>query len=296
MNQVTQYILGIYQINMIIRDTVSYVAPRKEQSFSKEIYEHRGRSLELLTAEGSPFAHFVSINKEKADKLVENINEFKKEMYSPESRVFRVVGEGIEVDDKMHHRVYEMAIGIYQTLLDVLGGYIKYAKDNDQLELRIEELVAADEYFFRSLSYFALINDIFKLFKEFSDAMQQHKGEPNPIAKFINEDINKMVQLIDVYKRQGMNGAYTIVDGQIRDEHFLDFPIEKMLYDLNALFPILGTMLISQKYPLLISTPPIGKFIQFFYNVYYFLQGRYAEEMCIRDSLRGIREAWWRCF
>lgn len=78
MNQVTQYILGIYQINMIIRDTVSYVAPRKEQSFSKEIYEHRGRSLELLTAEGSPFAHFVSINKEKADKLVENINEFKK--------------------------------------------------------------------------------------------------------------------------------------------------------------------------------------------------------------------------
>jgi hypothetical protein len=96
----------------------------------------------------------------------------------------------------MHHRVYEMAIGIYQTLLDVLGGYIKYAKDNDQLELRIEELVAADEYFFRSLSYFALINDIFKLFKEFSDAMQQHKGEPNPIAKFINEDINKMVQLI----------------------------------------------------------------------------------------------------
>jgi len=196
MNQVTQYILGIYQINMIIRDTVSYVAPRKEQSFSKEIYEHRGRSLELLTAEGSPFAHFVSINKEKADKLVENINEFKKEMYSPESRVFRVVGEGIEVDDKMHHRVYEMAIGIYQTLLDVLGGYIKYAKDNDQLELRIEELVAADEYFFRSLSYFALINDIFKLFKEFSDAMQQHKGEPNPIAKFINEDINKMVQLI----------------------------------------------------------------------------------------------------
>lgn len=76
----------------------------------------------------------------------------------------------------------------------------------------------------------------------------------------------------------GMNGAYTIVDGQIRDEHFLDFPIEKMLYDLNALFPILGTMLISQKYPLLISTPPIGKFIQFFYNVYYFLQGRYAED------------------
>ncbi len=196
MNTVSQYILGIYQINMIIRDTVSYVAPRKEQAFSKEIYEHRARSLELLTAEGSPFAHFVSINKDKAEKLVENINEFKQEMYSPESRIFRVVGDNVEVDDKMHHRVYEMSVGIYQTLLDVLTGYLKYAKDNNQLELRIDELIHADEYFFRSLAYFALINDIFKLFKEFSDAMHQHKGEPNPIAKFINEDINKMVQLI----------------------------------------------------------------------------------------------------
>ncbi len=196
MNTVTQYILGIYQLNMIIRDTVTYVAPRKDQKFSKEIYEHRARSFELLTAEGSPFAHFISINQEKAEKLVQNIEEFKKEMYSPESRIFKVVGDEVEVDHKMHYRVYEMSVGIYQTLLDVLIGYLKYAKDNKQLEHRIDELISADEYYFRSLAYFAIINDVFKLFKEFSDVMHQHKGEPNPVAKFINEDINKMVQLI----------------------------------------------------------------------------------------------------
>lgn len=196
MNQVTQYILGLYQISMIIRDTLSYVAPRKETAFSKEIYDHRAHSLEILTADGSPFAHFVSINEEKAKKLQENINEFKTEMYSSESRIFKVVGDSIEVDDKMHFRVFEMSVGIYQTLLDILHGYLKFAADNNNLELGIDELINADEYFFRSLAYFSLTNDIFNLFKEFSMAMQEHKGEPNPVAKFINEDINKMIHLI----------------------------------------------------------------------------------------------------
>lgn len=76
----------------------------------------------------------------------------------------------------------------------------------------------------------------------------------------------------------GMNGAYTIVDGKVADEHFLEFEIDKVLFELNSLFPVLGQMLISRKYPLLISTPPIGKIIELFYQIYYKMQGRYGED------------------
>lgn len=92
---------------------------------------------------------------------------------------------------------------------------------------------------------------------------------------FAQKVFQKLGHEVDVI---GMNGAYTIIDGEVENEHFLDFPISKMLFDLNALFPILGTMLISKKYPLLISTPPVGKFLELFYRFYYWSMGNYAED------------------
>lgn len=196
MNATTQYIMGIYQLSMIVRDTLGYVAPRKENFFKKDVYEHRVQSFALLTGEGSPFQHFVSINKEKAEKLLSNISDFQNDIYSSESRIFRIVDDHIEVDQSQAKQVYNMTVGIYQTLLDILKGYLKHAEENKELEARVREVIAADEYYFRSLAHYALVNDIFKLFKEYSDAMRSHQGEPNPIAKFINEDINELTKYV----------------------------------------------------------------------------------------------------
>ncbi len=196
MNPTSEYIMGLYQLAMIVRDTVGYVAPQKENVFKKEVYEHRASSFALLVGQGSPFAHFVSINEEKAEKLLKNIKDFQQDIYSPESRIFRVVEDHVEVDQSQHKHVYNMTVGIYQTLLDILSGYIKFAKENEQLDPRISEVINADEYYFRSLVHFALVNDVFKLFKEYSEAMRAHKGEQNPIAKFINEDINELTKYV----------------------------------------------------------------------------------------------------
>lgn len=196
MNATTQYIMGIYQLSMIVRDTLGYVAPRKENVFAKDIYDHRAQSFALLTAEGSPFRHFVSLNEEKAEKLLQNIHDFQTEIYSPESRIFRVSGDHVEVDHSQSKQVYNMTIGIYQTLLDILKGYLKHAKEGGQLENNVVTVIAADEYYFRSLAHYALVNDIFALFKEYSEAMRAHKGEANPVAKFINEDINELTKYV----------------------------------------------------------------------------------------------------
>lgn len=196
MNATTQYIMGIYQLAMIVRDTLGYVVPRKENFFKKDIYEHRAKSFALLTAEGSPFSHFLSLNEEKAEKLVKNINDFQTELYSSESRIFRVSGDHVEVDQSQAKQVYNMTIGIYQTLLDILKGYLTHARASGELEARVAEVIAADEYYFRSLAHYALVNDLFKLFKEYSEAMRAHNGESNPVAKFINEDINELTKYV----------------------------------------------------------------------------------------------------
>lgn len=93
--------------------------------------------------------------------------------------------------------------------------------------------------------------------------------------RFAQKVIDKLGHDVDVI---GMNGAYTISGGKVMNEHFLDFPIEKMLFDLKSLFPVLGTMLISRNYPLLINVPPVGRFIENFYRFYYWTLGNYAED------------------
>ncbi len=197
MNSTTQYIVGIYQISMVIRDTLGYASPAKENIFPKNIYKHRHNSFNLLIGEGSPFAHFVSINSEKSEKLLQNIKDYQEEVFGKDSRIFRLTPETVEVDRSQHKSIYNMSIGIYQTLLDILNGYLNFAKENGTFEQSIADVIAADEYFFKSLAHYCIINDIFKLFREYSDAMRDNKGEPSPISKFINEDIVQLVNFVN---------------------------------------------------------------------------------------------------
>ncbi len=218
MNSTTQYIVGIYQINMVIRDTLGYAAPAKENVYPRNIYEHRRDSFALLVGEGSPFAHFVSINKEKSEKLVQNIKDFQDEVFSKDSRIFHLTTDTVEVDRSQHKVIYNMAVGIYQTILDILNGYLGFSKESGTFEQAVADTIAADEYFFKSLAHYTIINDIMKLFKEFSDAMRDNKGEPSPVSKFINEDIIQLVNFINFMGQHNgvKNVTYNTMVDQVR--------------------------------------------------------------------------------
>ncbi|MFA5659805.1 MAG: hypothetical protein WC968_00145 [Bacilli bacterium] len=218
MTTITAYIFGIYQLSMMVRDVLGYVAPQGEKKFSKDAYERRSKTFELLSGEGSPFAHFVSINKDKSEKLVGNLSEFQKDIYSSESLIFRVVGDFVEVDASQHLRVYDMTIGIYQTFSDILKGYLQFGEQNPEFDKRVATLIREDEYYFRSLAHFALVNDLFKLFKEYSDARNRDKSDDNPVAKFINEDIKKVVGFINFLDKHNTikNVTYKLMTDNVK--------------------------------------------------------------------------------
>lgn len=196
MTNLTLHIFGIYQLSMLVRDSLGYLAPKGERNFSKDAYLHRVKSFELLRKDGTPFGFFVSQNKEKAEKLVSNLDEFASEVYSTESRIFRVSGDFVEVDASQHLRVYEMALGINQTLIDILNGFVAHNRGQEQFEERLVTLLEAEEYYYRALAHYALANDLIKLFKEYSEARAQDNSKDNPVAKFINEDIIRVINLV----------------------------------------------------------------------------------------------------
>lgn len=216
MTNVTMYVFGLYQLTMVIRDAVGYLTPHGDKKLSREAYERRVKTFEVLTGEGSPFAHFVSINKEQSEKLLSNLEEFKNDVYSSKSTIFRVSGDFVEVDAAQHIRVYDMTLGIFQTFSDILQGYLKFGENNPDFDKRMVDVINAEEYYFRALAHYALAADLIKLFREYSEARSKDQSADNPIAKFINEDIMKLVSFINFLEKHNKvkNLTYkTMTDG-----------------------------------------------------------------------------------
>lgn len=199
MNQTTHYILGIYQINLILRDSLEYMMPNKE--FKLEAYNHRERGLKSLLNENAPFGQFVKNNGEKAEEVMKNLQRFYDEVYGENSSIVKVHGDKVEVDASKHTIFYEMVVGIFQTIEDIMQGFLKHARENGTYEEYLEKAINSNEYFFRAASHLVIVHDLIKLFNEFQVAYREAKGEKSPVVNFINDDINKYFGFILFQKK-----------------------------------------------------------------------------------------------
>lgn len=93
--------------------------------------------------------------------------------------------------------------------------------------------------------------------------------------KFTEKVREKVGRPFDVI---GMNGAYTIIDNQVVEEHFLNLDLPQFVREMYEKFAMRGFMLISHDYPLLMAVPKINRYLSLFYHLYYFTQGVYKED------------------
>lgn len=197
MNSTSIYIFGIYQISLYVRDTLLYCVPGREETYFTTQYKTRGDNLRRLTGEATPFAAFLRANEEKAVKIKENIEKLIEDVYGENTTIMRVVGDLVEVDRGQHVRIYELVLGIYQTLDDIMRGYLTQAKKDDMFEVKMEDIVYFGEYYFRALAHYTILFDIGKFYREYSQAMHEAKGEQNPVAQFIADDLRKLFDLVN---------------------------------------------------------------------------------------------------
>ena len=94
-----------------------------------------------------------------------------------------------------------MVVGLFQTVEDILQGYLNHAKKTNTYEESLEKAINSNEYYFRTLSHLVIVHDLIKAFNEFQVAMRESKGEPSPVANFINDDITKYYGFIAFQKK-----------------------------------------------------------------------------------------------
>ncbi|MGI6714085.1 MAG: hypothetical protein ACOX3K_03435 [Bacilli bacterium] len=198
MNSINSFILSIYQVALIVRDTLEYTI--KNHKVQPAVYLERKKAWDVLTQEKAPLMTFIANNEEKSEKFKENLAHFKGYVFGEEDAIVQLSGEEVVVDRARNITIFESVIGIYQTLLDIIRGYLKYAKEQNAYEEAMEDLLNKDEFMFRVTSHLVLVEEMFDRFTEFNKVMRESNGQPGPLTNFVVEDMKKINGMIQFSK------------------------------------------------------------------------------------------------
>ena len=194
MNNFSLYTFRIYHYLLTVRDTLEYTIKRDHKV---EVYDNRKRILVENLNEGTPFGDFLKNNGETGDKIKEKLQSFIDELYSENSSILIPAGEIVRVDTAQAVTLYDMVVGLTETLRDIVFQYVNHGlttqDDNQKIDLMIVQLVGLDENMYRVVLSMLVIRTFQESFGEFQKVMGESQGKPTPQSNFIVQ--NELVKL-----------------------------------------------------------------------------------------------------
>ncbi|NCA97363.1 MAG: hypothetical protein EOM77_04190 [Bacteroidia bacterium] len=194
MENIQKAIVTLLHYNTIIRDTLEYTIKKKE--YNLDFYKFKKRGVLVEIEQNTPLKIFLDKAGENGQKLTAKIKELYDTVYGDDSTIIRLAPEGIRVDHAQHLSIYEQVILVHEEIRRITGVHIDFAKKNNQFDSRLDDLVKADERFYRGLVYMTMLNDLETLYFEYNKARNEAKGEITPQSNFIQNDISKVTGLL----------------------------------------------------------------------------------------------------
>ena len=182
MNNFSLYTFRLYHYLLTIRDTLEYSIKRDH---SIEVYNNRKKILEDNLQEGTPFGDFLKNNGEAGDKIKEKINQFLSELYSDESTILMPSGEQVRVDTAQLVTLFDMTVGLTETMRDIVFQYVSYGIKNNEIDQLLIKLVDQDERMYRVVLSMLAMRVFEESFAEFQKVMNESQGKPTPQSNFI---------------------------------------------------------------------------------------------------------------
>src|SRR5574344_76089 len=216
MQTISRVIVSLVYYNSLVRDTLEYTLPREKYEVSFYDYKRNGIVNEIKV--NSTLKVFIDQNGEKGQALLKECEKFGNDFYSDSSTVIKKTADGLRVDHAQNVKIFEEAIPLHESLNNVIRIHEQYAEKNNLKEEKIVNLLKADERFYRAVSLMTLITEIRNQFEEFNKAMREANGQKTPQSNFIEQDLNKLVGLINLTRQQATctDDIYT----NARDEIF----------------------------------------------------------------------------
>ncbi len=182
MNNFSLYTFRLYHYLLTLRDTMEYTIKRDHKV---EIYESRKKILTENLEEGTPFGDFLKNNGEAGDKIREKIQQFLENVYSEQSTILVPSGELVRVDIGQLVTLFDMTVGLTETLRDIVYQYIAYGQERKEIDPAIVSLMSDDERMYRVVLSMLVMRCFQESFAEFQKVMAESQGKPTPQSNFI---------------------------------------------------------------------------------------------------------------
>ena len=190
MNNFSLYTFRLYHYLLTLRDTLEYAIKREHKV---EIYNNRKKILIDNLQEGTPFGDFLKNNGETGDKIREKVQSFIDELYSENSTILTPSGDLVRVDVAQVVTIYDMVVGLTETLRDIVFQYIAYGQNNKEIDPMMVDLTNDDERMYRIILSMLVMRSFQESFGEFQKVMTESQGKPTPQSNFIVQ--NELVKM-----------------------------------------------------------------------------------------------------
>ena len=182
MNNFSLYTFRLYHYLLTVRDTLEYSIKREHKI---EVYEARKKILTENLNEGTPFGDFLKNNGETGEKIKERINAFIEDLYSENSTILMPSGQEVRVDVGQIVTLYDMTVGVTETLRDIVYQYINYGMQKEDVDQLLVQLVSEDERMYRVVLAMLGMRTFEESFAEFQKVMNESQGKATPQSNFI---------------------------------------------------------------------------------------------------------------
>ncbi len=255
MNLQTRYVMAIYEIGVIIRDTMEYILPpsNQEQGYSLDIYKQRKAMLSHLLEQQSPFEAFCQNNSQIASKEDPNltvgnkirtqVHEFFDDVYGEESRIVKVEHDKVIVESSLILQLLDYVVGLHETISDVCLGFKASFEKEGVLEADLTDLLNKDDPFYRAVAFRAVAHTFNVKFAEYNNAVRTYIAQEkekegvdpstkpgfdpkvDPSCAFIANEMNRVIGFFNFLKSHNkstdviFNDAITNTEDQF---HYFD--------------------------------------------------------------------------
>lgn len=199
MNTISRVIVSLVYYNSLVKDTLEYTISK--EAYDVNFYDYKQNGIVNEIKLDTPLKQFLANNGEKGEELKKKLEKFGEDFYSEKSTVVKKAADGLRVDHAQNIKIFEGVIPLHEELNSIVELHVNYARQNNVLEEKIVKLRHADERYYRAVAFLSLSGELFKQFDEYNKARKEANGEKTPQSNFIEQDLNKIVNLLGMVRQ-----------------------------------------------------------------------------------------------
>ena len=196
MNNYTAAIGSFIRFDVVVFNTLEYAM--KKENYDVNAYKARKEIITTEITQNTPLKNCCDHSEEAGKKLLEKINELLDLVYSENSTIVRITQDGneIRVDYSQAIAIFDAVLPIHEEVRKIIASHIAAAQKENRLdEAMIPDVLNKEEYFYRGLVNMLMLEELDHQFAEYNKARQEAKGGISAQSNFIQNDINRLVNL-----------------------------------------------------------------------------------------------------